>query len=364
MNEKRSFFITEPPEDPGLLFVKLDAAIRGLREFSLISAAVELGIFDVCTTPVTAQELASRISSDVEMCGLLCEALVMEGLLTLENGNYSDTTLASTYLIISSPYSQVHYIRQLARMGEDLWSPLAHIIHNGPKQYDKEIFFREYSLPAMAENALSGRLQAVILAVISLPGFDSVKRVLDLGGGHGLYAIALGMQRPDIEAWVFDLPHVVTLAGQYLEQYNAENVHLLPGDFFSDSFGDGYDLIISSSNPSGKSIELLPKISGALNKGGYFITIQSPGGLPHDPFQTLEYKLWTFQGVNKLHGGFTKEKAFMTPEYRHALSENGLVIIDERDIRDHYHEDTWVRMVITRKITGGEEIIAKMPEQV
>ncbi len=354
MSEKLafSFFIMEPPEDPGLLFEKLDAAIRGMRQFSLISAAVELGIFDVCTTPVTVQELASRIASDVEMCGLICEALVMEGLLTREQGTYSDTTLASTYLRTGSPYSQVHYIRQLARMGQDLWAPLALIVHNGPVQYDKEDFFREYSLPAMAENALSGRLQAVILAVISLPGFENVRRVLDLGGGHGLYAIALGMQRPDIEAWVFDLPHVVTLAGHYLEQYNAENVHLLPGDFFADSFGEGYDLIISSSNPSGKSIELLDKISGALNEGGYFVNLQSPGGLPHDPLQSLEYKLWTFQGVNKLHGGFTKEKEFMTPEYRHALLENGLVIVDERDIRDHYHKDTWVRMVISRKRAG------------
>jgi hypothetical protein len=323
-----------------------------MRQFSLISAAVELGIFDVCTTPVTDQELASRIASDVEMCGLICEELVKEGFLTLENGNYSDTTLASTYLTTSSPYSQVHYIRQLSRMGQDLWTPLAFIVRNGPVQYDKEDFFREYSLPAMAENALSGRLQAVILAVISLPGFENVRRVLDLGGGHGLYAIALGMQRPDIEAWVFDLPHVVTLAGHYLEQYNAENVHLLPGDFFADSFGEGYDLIISSSNPSGKSIELLDKISGALNEGGYFVNLQSPGGLPHDPLQSLEYKLWTFQGVNKLHGGFTKEKEFMTPEYRHALLENGLVIVDERDIRDHYHKDTWVRMVISRKRAG------------
>ena len=38
-------------------------------------------------------------------------------------------------------------------MGQDLWTPLAHIVHNGPVQYDKEDFFREYSLPAMAENA-------------------------------------------------------------------------------------------------------------------------------------------------------------------------------------------------------------------
>jgi hypothetical protein len=355
MSEKRSFFITDPPEDPGPLYEKLDAAIRGLREFSLISAAIDLGIFDVCATPVTAQELAFRISSDVEMCGLLCETLVMEGLLTGKNGKYSDTAMTSTYLTTSSPYSQVYYIRQLARMGEDLWTPLARIVHNGPMQYDKENFFREYSLPAMAENALSGRLQAVIRAVISLPGFSRFRRVLDLGGGHGLYAIALGMQRPDIEAWVFDLPHVVTLAGNYLEQYRTENVHLIPGDFFKDSFGEGYDLIISSSNPSGKSIELLPKISGALNEGGYFVNIQSSGGLPHDPLQSLEYKLWTFQGVDKLHGGFTKELAFMTPAYRGALKENELVIIDERDIRDQYHKDTYVRMVIARKGVGKEK---------
>jgi hypothetical protein len=349
LSNQRSFFITEPPVDPGLLFEKLDAAIRGFREFSLISAAVELGIFDVCATPVTAQELASHISCEVEMCGLLCDSLVMQGLLTKNKGIYSDTDVASTYLTKNSPYSQVHYIRQLAQMGHDLWTPLAHIIRNGPKQYDKEFFFREYSLPAMAENATSGRLQGVIREIINLSDFSRVRRVLDLGGGHGLYAIAVGMQHPGIDTWIFDLPHVVTMAEPYIKQYNAENVHLIPGDFFIDSFGEGYDLIISSSNPSGKAIELLPKISGALNDGGYFVNIQSPGGFPDDPLQSLEYKLWTFQGVNKLHGGFTKEQAFMTPVYRDALKENGLTIIHELDIRDHYHKDTYVRMVTARK---------------
>ena len=349
MDEKQSFFISEPPEDPGRFYEKIDTAIRGQREFSLISAAVDLGIFDVCATPVTAEDLASRISADREMCCLLCEVLVAEGLLTFENGKYSDTAMTSTYLTRNSPYSQIHYIGQLETMSHDLWTPLARIVLNGPVQYEKEDFFRRYSLPAMAENAVSGRLQAVTRAIIGLPGFSRVWRVLDLGGGHGLYAIALGKQCPGIEAWVFDLPHVVTLAGSYLEQYKAENVHLIPGDFFTDSFGEGYDLVISSSNPSGKSIELLPKISGAIHEGGYFVNIQSAGGLPGDPLQSLEWKLWTFIGVNKLQGECTKEQAFMTPAYRDALLENGLRVITERDIRDHYHKDTYVKMVIARK---------------
>ena len=52
---------------------------------------------------------------------------------------------------------------------------------------------------------------------------------------------------------------------------------------------------------------------------------------------------------DKIHSGFTKEQAFMTPEYRDALKNNKLEIIDEKDIRDDYHKDTWVRMVIARK---------------
>jgi predicted O-methyltransferase YrrM len=349
MDETRFFFTRDPPENPLLLFEPLDAALKGFREFSLICAAVELGIFDECIIPLTVEELAFRISSDVEMCTLLCEALVTSGRLIPDNGKYMNTPVTSTYLTRDSPYSQVHYIRQLSRMGQDLWAPLIRIIRKGPVEYNKEEFFREYSLPAMAENAVSGRLQAIIRVIIDLPGFDRVQRVLDLGGGHGLYAIAIARQRPDIEAWVFDLPHVVTLAGDYLKKFGAENVHLIPGDFFADSFGEGYDLIISSSNPSGKSIELLHKISRALNRGGYFVNIQSPGGLPQDPLQSLEYELWTFEGVSKLHGGFTKEQAFMTPVYLEALAGNNLMITDDRNIRDHYHRNTWVRMVTTRK---------------
>ena len=270
MSENRSFFVTEPPEDPDPLYEKLDSAVRGLRELSLIRAAVDLGIFDACITPLTSEELASRIPCQVHICDLMCKALVDGGFLTVNSGKYRNTAVVSTYLTKHSPYSQVHYIGQLARMGQDLWITLESRIRKGPLQYDKEIFFREYSLPAMAENALSGRLQAVIRVIINLPGFDQARRVLDLGGGHGLYAIALGRQHPGIEAWVFDLPDVVPLAGSFRDRYKADNVHLIAGDFFKDTFGEGYDLIISSSNPSGKSIPLLPKISGALNAGRIF----------------------------------------------------------------------------------------------
>jgi hypothetical protein len=42
----------------------------------------------------------------------------------------------------------------------------------------------------------------------------------------------------------------------------------------------------------------------------------------------------------------------MTPEYRDALIKNNLMINHEQDIRDHYHRDTWVRLVTARKGQG------------
>lgn len=351
MDKKQSFFITDPPVDPRLFFELLDNALRGLRGFYLLNAAVDIGIFDACQSPVREEELAEIIGADPDMCSILCEALVSIGLLMKSDHTVANTPVSSTYLVTTSPYTQVHYIRQVARLGHDLWASLRGIVRNGPVEYNREEFFREYSLPAMAENAVSGRLQEVTRAVTRLQGFDQVRRVLDLGGGHGLYAIALAVQRPDIEAWVFDLPDVVQLAGVYIARHQVQNVHLMPGDFFRDSFGEDYDLILSSSNPSGKSIGLLSKISRALRDRGYFVNIQSPGGVPPDPLQSLEYRLWTFPGVDKLKAAGTKEQPFMTNEYRDAMQECNLEIIGEMDIRDDYHRDTWVRMVISRKIS-------------
>ena len=80
--------------------------------------------------------------------------------------------------------------------------------------------------------------------------------MLDLGGGHGLYAIALARSEPGMQCVVFDLPQVGESCRISLAKYGVENqVSIRAGDFFRDDFGRGYDLILSSSNPSGKRLK-------------------------------------------------------------------------------------------------------------
>jgi hypothetical protein len=201
----------------------------------------------------------------------------------------------------------------------------------------------------MADNAVSGRLQATVRAVSSLPWFSGFKKMIDLGGRHGLYAIALAVLNPSLHAYVFDLPLVLPATKAYIAKYGADRVHAIPGNFFTNDFGKGYDLILSSSNPSGKSFEMLPVIAAALNEGGYFVNVQSLGDLAKNPLQVLEWVLWTFPDIDKAQGGFTKERRFMTEEYRSVMEAQGFSIVVSEDIRDVYQEDARVRLVIARK---------------
>jgi len=349
MRPDPEFFVSDPPVDPGPFFESIDRAVNGMRSLSIVLASQELGIFNLCRKPMVIGDLARSTGTDAALLAYLCDALVSADLLMKMGEIFENTPAASLYLSDVSPYSQVRYIRELGRHFRDLWVPLPNIIRNGPVQYDQEQFFHDYSLPAMADNAVSGRLQATVREVRKLPGFSEFKRMIDLGGGHGLYAIALAALNPVLEAYVFDLPSIIPVTKAFIARYRADRVHAVSGNFFCDDFGQGYDLILSSSNPSGKSLELVPVIAAALNDGGYFVNVQSPGGMPENPLQLLEWELWTFSGIDKGKGSFTKERQFMTEEYRSAMEAQGLFIVVSEEIRDVYQKGAMVKLVISRK---------------
>jgi hypothetical protein len=345
--------LDEPQVPPAAFFPLIDGSMHGLIRMACIASAVETGVFEELEEPCPVSVLASRINGTEEIVSELCRVLGSLGLLIQSGTVYRNSALASTYLVRSSQFSQVRYIEKTWRQSVDLFVRLPVIMRCGPVSYEKEHFFRDLSLPAMAENALTGRLQRTIRPITDLPGFSSFRRMIDLGGGHGLYAIALAQANPLLEAVVFDLPFVTALADDYIRKYGATRVKTAGGNFFTDEIGTGYDLVFSSSNPSGKSIEMLSKISSALNPGGVFVNVQSGDSEPKDVYTMLEMKLWTLGNNRRDEGHRTKEQPFLTPEYREALETCGLTIIFSGDITDDYHKGSVVQMIIAEKKTGS-----------
>ncbi len=341
--------IQEPAISPEPLFEHIDHGVQSFARIAALIAASRYLFFDHLATPRTPEELARLTKGRAEIICHVLPVLEEMGLVTSSEGKFSSTPLSRVFLATSSPYRQGAYLDKTWRHINDLWLHLPGIMEKGPVSYSQDLFFRELSLPAMAENALSGRLQRIVREIASLPQFHSFRKMVDLGGGHGLYAIALAAMHPLLHAWVFDMPHVIPLANRYIQQYHVSRVHTLEGNFFVDDFGKEYDLVFSSSNPSGKQVGMVRRIADSLNPGGVFVNVQSMGKQSLDIYQSLEMQLWEIEGEKKDKGSYTKEQPFLTDEYRGALSDAGFSIQMEKDIRDDYHKGAFVRMIVAEK---------------
>ena len=86
--------------------------------------------------------------------------------------------------------------------------------------------------------------QMIADQVLSAYSFSRHRRLLDVGGGAGAFAVAALKQNPELEAQVFDLPSVAELATQRFDtQGVAERAIAVGGNFLDDPLPEGFDAI-------------------------------------------------------------------------------------------------------------------------
>jgi len=62
------------------------------------------------------------------------------------------------------------------------------------------------SIDWIAKGTMLGRLQATLKTVKEIPEFEASRKLIDLGGGHGLFGIGFAQENPDLEVVIFDQP--------------------------------------------------------------------------------------------------------------------------------------------------------------
>ena len=107
--------------------------------------------------------------------------------------------------------------------------------------------------------------------VLGSYGFSETRKLLDIGGGFGVFAHAVRRAHPEIEVGVFDLPGVV----QGGADQGGDRIARHAGDFFRDPLPRGYDTIsltrILHDHDDGPALKLLHAIREALPSGGRLI---------------------------------------------------------------------------------------------
>ncbi len=322
----------------------VNSSLNGVRTWFVLKSAVELGIFDLLKVPMSVEEISERLNCDKRLIKLFCKVLCGLKLLVEKDGRFVNTELSNALLTKDSFYSQKVFLSNAERAIE-LWGKLTEILRNGPIKRDPSEFFAERAIHSLAQYSLLGELQETVKIVSELPEFKRAKRLLDLGGGHGLYAIAFTKLNPNLEAIVFDLPEVVEKTKEYIRKFGASRVKVMAGNFFKDDIGRGYDIVFSSYNPGGKKAELIPKIYSSLNEGGVYVNRQIFRDGKEISLIDLEWNLWSFEGVEKDDRAYRFKNDLSLDEYVSELEKVGFEIVEVITL----DEEMGSKMIIAKK---------------
>ena len=171
--------------------------------------------------------------------------------------------------------------------------------------------------------ALSGRAKNVAPVLAARLPMDGVIRLLDVGGGTGIYSIALLQKYRQLQAIVLDHGEVLKVAAEMAESYGvADRLELREGDMFADPLPENCEAILLSNILHDWDVpqckQLVSRCAYALPSGGrllihdVFLNDELDGPLPIALYSAALFTL-------------TEGRAYSQAEYREWLDAADLV---------------------------------------
>jgi SAM-dependent methyltransferase len=238
-----------------------------------LHAGVKLDIFSVLeVTPRTAAEVAQLRNSDPRGTAMLLDALTSLALLQKRDNTYLATPFAVENLSRTSPAYMGHIIMHHHHLMSG-WSRLHEAVQSGGPVRERvahgnDETVRESFLMGMFN--LASLLAPCITQAIDLSG---CRRLLDLGGGPGTYAIHFCLANPAMSAVVYDLPTTRTFAEGTIARFDlSQRIAFTAGDYSAEPVPAGFDAawlshILHADGPAACAA-LLRKAVASLNPGG------------------------------------------------------------------------------------------------
>lgn len=251
------------------------AALRAATELDLFTAIGE-GNQD-------APSIARRCKASERGIRILCDFLVMAGLLTKNNFRYGLAPDAATFLDRRSPASMAtipSFLLSPTMVGafQDLAGAVRKggtvISESGTLEAENPVWveFARSMAPMMA-------FPAELIAGVLGASEGKKWKVLDIAAGHGLFGIALARHNPNAEIVAIDWPAVLAVAKENATAAGvAGRYSALPGSAFDVNFGTGYDLVLLTNflhhfdAPTCET--LLRKVHAALAPGGRAVALE------------------------------------------------------------------------------------------
>lgn len=242
-----------------------------------IQVAAELDIFTpLARQASTAAALAHHLGSSVRGMEMLLVACTALGLLEKQGDHYKTSAVAMALLVKGEPNYAGHLLAGSMGVYQD-WLKLDEAVRTGqpvarPSRAKGEESLRQFVLGMHLSS------QALARFVANNLDLREKKKVIDVGGGAGTFAIALCQQYPQLTATVLDLPEVVGLAQEFIAQAGlAQRIRTRSADYVRDPIPLGNDVVLLCNVLHQEAAEtvqlLLQKAYSALNGRGVVVVL-------------------------------------------------------------------------------------------
>jgi 2-polyprenyl-3-methyl-5-hydroxy-6-metoxy-1,4-benzoquinol methylase len=268
------------PLNPGIVFEMMQA----VQKTAALKAAIDLDIFRaVGQGPGDVASIAKHANSSERGIRILCDFMVINGVLAKEGNRYKHTPSSAAFLDPVSPACLASVAQFLGNDAmKDPLKNLAQIVRDGRTSLEGQgsvepenpiwVQFAETMAPMMAP--MAGPLGAVVL-----DGREGPMRVLDIAAGHGLFGIEIAKQNKQARVTGLDWAPVLRVALKNAEKAGVHDRYdMLPGSAFEVDFGGPYDAVLLTNflhhfdKPT--CVALLKKVRGALKAGGRAATLE------------------------------------------------------------------------------------------
>ncbi len=281
-------------------------SFTGLVTARALSTATMLGVFDALAEgPAATDELAERLGLDPLGTETLLTTLQTLGYLQAgDDGRLRNSAVSDRLLVSSSPESIATFVGAQGDLHWQVLDLLPEAVRDG----------RAYSMHE-ERHGEAERWAAYIrgLFEISRPEHDAnaalvpvedPRRLVDVAGGHGAFAMAMCRRHSKLRATVLDLPPSVAVGRRIVEEEGySDRVDFEEGDVFQLGLGEDLD-VVSAFNlvhhlPEQRNRELCRMARAALRPGGCLVIGDSARPEPgegvseHGAVSSLLFYAWS-----------------------------------------------------------------------
>ncbi len=229
----------------GLVPTPAAEAWGGMALSAVLTTATDVGLFArLARGPASTGELAGELALDPTVTQLILDCLGAARLVRTGRDGYRLTRAARRWLDPAGKLSVANFVTATGDYWS-WWAGLAQVARTGRPDghHDNapdDPYWRRYIL---GQHDLA-RLSAAPVAR-KIPVLAGNRRLLDIGGGHGLYSVELCRRHPGLTATILDLPGSAAVGREVVAAAGlGERIRHVDGDARTAELGGPFDLVL------------------------------------------------------------------------------------------------------------------------